>query len=88
MRISVITVVLNRRDKIAATLDSVLGQAWDDLEIIVVDGQSTDGTQDVLRHYGRRIDRLLIEPCSRHLSSNESRCSGSDGGMAHLHECG
>lgn len=62
MRISVITVVLNRRDKIAATLDSVLGQEWDDLEVIVVDGHSTDGTLDVVRHYGNRIDRLLIEP--------------------------
>ena len=49
---SVIIPCYNRDDRIGATLDSVLGQNMDDLEIIVVDDGSTDGSLDLLRCYG------------------------------------
>ena len=53
----------NRRDLIAATLDSVLAQQFSDNEIIVVDDGSTDGTLDVLAGYGSRI-RVIEQPNS------------------------
>jgi glycosyltransferase involved in cell wall biosynthesis len=54
-RITVITPSYNGRRFIAETLESVLGQAYPNLEVMVMDGGSTDGTVDVLRSYGDRI---------------------------------
>ncbi len=50
-RLSIITPCLNRRDFIADAIESVLSQGRDDVEHIVVDGGSTDGTLDVLARY-------------------------------------
>jgi glycosyltransferase involved in cell wall biosynthesis len=49
MKISIITVVYNNKETIENTMDSVLSQECDDLEYIVVDGASTDGTVEVVR---------------------------------------
>lgn len=48
-RITIITPVLNRADMIADALASVSKQGYPEVEHIVVDGGSTDGTLDVLR---------------------------------------
>jgi glycosyltransferase len=61
-RISVVTAVYNNRETIAAALDSVLEQARADVELIVIDGGSTDGTLDVLKSYADRLDVLVSEP--------------------------
>lgn len=47
--VSVIVLTWNRRDLLGATLDSVLAQTFADLEVIVVDNESTDGTEDAVR---------------------------------------
>lgn len=62
LKISVITAVCNNRDTIAEALDSVLAQSHADVELIVIDGGSTDGTLEVLRSYGDRISMLVSEP--------------------------
>lgn len=49
MRVSIVTPCLNAAAYIAQTLESVRTQDHPDLEHIVVDGGSTDGTQDILR---------------------------------------
>lgn len=51
MKISLITVCYNSVATIRATLESVLSQRGVDIEYIVVDGGSTDGTVDLLREY-------------------------------------
>ncbi|MBP6735437.1 MAG: glycosyltransferase [Chromatiaceae bacterium] len=51
MKISVITAVYNNRDTIAQALDSALAQAHPDVELVVIDGASTDGARDVLQGY-------------------------------------
>ncbi len=61
-RISVVTAVYNNRETVATALDSALGQAGAALELIVIDGGSTDGTLDVLKSYGNRLDVLVSEP--------------------------
>jgi len=48
-QVSVIVLTWNRRDLLSATLESVLAQTFADLEVIVVDNESTDGTEDALR---------------------------------------
>ena len=50
-KITVITVVLNNAQTIERTILSVLNQEYPNLEYIVVDGVSTDGTLDVIKKY-------------------------------------
>jgi len=52
MRISVITVAFNAADTIEDTLKSVASQTHSEIEHIVVDGGSTDGTMEVVRRFG------------------------------------
>lgn len=60
--VSVITVVYNRRSQIEETILAVLGQSYSNIEYIVIDGGSADGTLDVLRKYDDRIDYWVSEP--------------------------
>jgi glycosyltransferase len=61
MKISVITAVYNSRDTIAEALDSALAQTHPDVELIVIDGGSTDGTREVLQGYADRLAVLVSE---------------------------
>jgi glycosyltransferase involved in cell wall biosynthesis len=48
VKISIITISYNRAATIANAIESVLSQDYADVEYIVVDGASTDGTQQVI----------------------------------------
>ncbi len=61
-RLSVITIVYNNVQDIGATLESVTRQTWSNLEYIVVDGGSTDGTLDVISRYRQAIASFSSEP--------------------------
>lgn len=61
-RISIVTVCLNRRGTIERTLESVLGQAYPQLEYIVIDGGSRDGTADVIRAHEGSLAYWVSEP--------------------------
>ena len=54
-RISVVTPSFNQAKYIKATIDSVLSQDYPNLEYIVMDGGSTDGTVEILKSYGKRL---------------------------------
>lgn len=51
MKVSIITPCLNSAGTIRQTIESVLNQTYKDIEYIVVDGGSSDGTQDLIREY-------------------------------------
>jgi glycosyltransferase involved in cell wall biosynthesis len=53
--ISVITVVLNGARHIRECIESILNQTYDNVEHIIIDGGSTDGTLEILRAYDDRI---------------------------------
>ena len=60
-KISVITVVLNNKSTIEETIKSVLNQKYPNLEYIIIDGGSTDGTLDIINKYNEQIDYLKSE---------------------------
>lgn len=62
MKISIITVVFNGAATIRQCIESVLGQDYPLIEYIVIDGNSTDGTQEIVRSYGNRIQKFVSEP--------------------------
>ncbi|MCC9168220.1 glycosyltransferase family 2 protein [Pontibacter harenae] len=61
MKVSIITIVYNNRETIADAINSVLNQSYPDIEYIVVDGLSTDGTVEVIRSYGHKISKFVSE---------------------------
>jgi glycosyltransferase involved in cell wall biosynthesis len=62
MKISLLTVSYNSADTIQDTIESVRSQDYKDIEYIVVDGNSTDGTVDIIRHNSGRISKWISEP--------------------------
>ena len=50
-KVSIITVCYNSSMTIRRTFDSVLNQTYADIEYIVVDGASTDGTIEIIKEY-------------------------------------
>lgn len=59
--ISVITVCYNAKNYIESTLLSVIGQKSPEIEYIVIDGASTDGTLEILEQYKYAIDVLVSQ---------------------------
>lgn len=59
--ISVVTVVFNDETEIEATIQSVLDQSYPKIELIVIDGKSTDGTLKKLDAFRPKIDHFLSE---------------------------
>ncbi len=62
MKVSIITVVRNNAATVAGCIESVLGQTHPDIEYIIVDGGSTDGTVEIIRTYERKLSRFISEP--------------------------
>ena len=62
MKISVITVTFNALDSLRETLNSVAAQNHENVEYIVVDGGSTDGTVEFLEAHSMTVTRFISEP--------------------------
>lgn len=59
---SIITVCFNSEKTIEKTIQSVLGQSYEDFEYIIVDGNSTDGTMQIVEKYRDCISTIISEP--------------------------
>lgn len=59
--ITVVTVVFNGEKFLEETILSVVNQTYDNVEYIVIDGSSTDGTLDIIRKYEHAIDYWVSE---------------------------
>ena len=62
MKISIITVCYNSETTLRDTIKSVLSQDYSDIEYIIVDGESSDGTMSIIQEYNERIDTVISEP--------------------------
>lgn len=62
MKISIITVCKNSESSIEQTIQSVLNQTFKDFEYIIVDGQSTDRTLEIIDKYNYGISKYVSEP--------------------------
>lgn len=60
--LSIITVTYNAAEVVAKTIESVRRLGYKNYEYIVVDGASSDATNEVVRQYGDVVDRHVIEP--------------------------
>ena len=60
--VTIITVVFNGEKHLEQTIQSVISQTYDNVEYIIIDGGSTDGTVDIIRKYEEVIDYWVSEP--------------------------
>lgn len=50
LKISIITINYNNKSGLEKTIESVLQQTYDNIEYLVIDGNSTDGSKDVIKN--------------------------------------
>ena len=62
MKITIITVCYNRKATIENAILSVLNQNYCNIEYIIVDGNSTDGTKEIIESYRDKINQFISEP--------------------------
>ncbi len=62
--VTIVTSVFNGKKYLEETILSVLSQSYDNIEYIIIDGGSTDGTIDIIKKYEGKIDYWLSEPDS------------------------
>jgi glycosyltransferase involved in cell wall biosynthesis len=73
--VSCIVPAYNAERHLGDALDSILGQSYGPLEVLVCDDGSTDGTRDVVNRYGARVRYLRQE--------NAGPCAARNLGVAH-----
>jgi glycosyltransferase involved in cell wall biosynthesis len=61
-KVTVVTVTYNAEKYLEQTIKSVIGQDYPNIEYIIIDGASTDGTIDIIKQYEEHIDYWISEP--------------------------
>lgn len=86
MKISIVTAVFNRVDTVADALRSVEAQRYQNVEHVIQDGGSTDGTLDVIRQFSASSPKLVSEPDAGiydAINKGITRASGDIIGLMH-----
>ncbi|MCZ4242966.1 glycosyltransferase family 2 protein [Pedobacter punctiformis] len=61
-KLTVITIVYNNARDIERTIKSVLNQTYKKIEYIIIDGDSTDGTLEIIQQYKEQVSKIVSEP--------------------------
>jgi glycosyltransferase involved in cell wall biosynthesis len=61
-KVTIITVVFNSKNFLESTINSILQQTYRNIEYIIIDGGSTDGTIDIIKKYESQISYWVSEP--------------------------
>lgn len=61
MKVTIITVVFNGAKHLKDCIESILGQDYSNIEYMVIDGGSTDGTLSIIENYRNQIDYFISE---------------------------
>ena len=62
LKISIITICFNNVDEIERTIKSVINQNYKNIEYIIIDGESTDGTLNIINKYNNYVSKYISEP--------------------------
>jgi len=62
VKVSIITAAFNNKSHIRDCITSIFAQSYPDVEHIIVDGGSTDGTLDVIKAHDKKIAKWISEP--------------------------
>ncbi len=62
MKVSIVTISFNQGRFLEEAMRSVIQQDYDNIEYIVVDPGSTDGSREVIDRYRSRIARVVFQP--------------------------
>jgi len=62
MKISIITINYNNKDGLQKTIESVVTQTSKEFEFIIIDGNSTDGSKDIIAQYQSNFTHAISEP--------------------------
>jgi glycosyltransferase involved in cell wall biosynthesis len=81
MKVSIITVSLNNFAYIEDCIKSVISQDYEDIEYIIIDGGSTDGTIDIIKKYEDKINVWISEPDKGMYDAINKGISMSSGGI-------
>ena len=60
--ITIVTIVYNAVSTIENTILSIIGQTYSNIEYIIIDGGSTDGTKDIIKKYENKVAKWISEP--------------------------
>ena len=61
-KISIITVAFNSAKTIKGTIESIISQDYNNIEYLIIDGGSTDGTLDIVKSYAEHVKYYVSEP--------------------------
>ena len=61
MKVSIITVCKNAQDTIEETIKSIINQSYSDIELVIIDGDSSDNTKEILEQCSEKIAYCLSE---------------------------
>jgi GT2 family glycosyltransferase len=87
--VSVVTIVFNGEEFLEQTIQSVINQTYKNVEYIIVDGGSVDGTLEIIKRYDELIDYWVSEPDGglyNALNKGIELASGSIIGMIHSND--
>lgn len=86
--ITIVTVVYNGIDDIEQTILSVLNQSYSNIEYIIIDGKSEDGTVDIIKKYENKLAYWISEPDNGIYYAMNKGISMATGEWIHFRNCG